>query len=258
MDTLPLTKGYAGKHVQAAIQSKYDISNPGPEVLTAIVPIRSEDVTAGSISPDFRNFVESENTKYVDGLWTVLGLWTSSVGDNLVNGYGLREASAGATLLYQNDAPTSDMTIKLVMTSEKEGQGFALPGSGDDGMRNGNADIFIKYDPRTKNGYSLRLWRTTQSATKCMYQFYQHVNGVGSPISSKQVLSGVLKPNTHMTISAVGSTLRVTAFNDRDAEKLDMEEHVAPNQFGGAGVRWPGSTTLGSGNVFSLIEITYP
>ncbi len=45
------------------------------------------------------------------------------------------------------------------------------------------ADIFIKYDPRTQNGYSLRWWRTTQPATACLFQLYQHINGLGSPIS---------------------------------------------------------------------------
>ena len=105
-------------------------------------------------------------TDYVSGMWTVLGTWTSSVGDNLVNGYGLRIASIGAQLLYQDDKPTGDMRVKVVMTPEKTaGQGFGIAGSPDDnaGPRNQKADIFIKYDPRTRNGYSLRFWRTIQA-----------------------------------------------------------------------------------------------
>jgi len=68
-----------------------------------------------------------------------------------------------------------------------------------------NADIFIKYDPRTQTGYSLRWWRTTQSARKCMFQLYQHTRGVGTPVSPTQELTGVFKPNTYMTLSIIGS-----------------------------------------------------
>ena len=72
------------------------------------------------INPDFRNFVETPDTDYVSGMWTVLGTWTSSVGDNLVNGYGLRVASQGAQLLYQNDKPTGDMRMKVVHDAGKD------------------------------------------------------------------------------------------------------------------------------------------
>ncbi|HEY7087731.1 MAG TPA: hypothetical protein VH518_06545, partial [Tepidisphaeraceae bacterium] len=97
-------------------------------------------------------------------------------------------------------------------------------------------------------------WRTTQSANKCMFQIYRIVDGVGSPIDDKQVLSGVFKPNTTMTLKVVGTTLTVDASNDDDKEVLHLEGTIAPNRFGGAGVFWPG----GSANVYSRLEITYP
>ena len=91
-----------------------------------------------------------------------------------------------------------------------------------------------------------------------MFQLYQHVAGVGSPVSPAQVLTGVFKPNTFVTLSIVGSSFKVTAYNNVDAETLSLQATVVPNAYGGAGVRWSGSTPPGNGNVYSLFRISYP
>ena len=126
--------------------------------------------------------------------------------DGMVNGYGARSGNGPASLLYQEDVDRDDMQIDLVMTPDKTGgQGFSIPGSpSETGPRNLHSDVYIKYDPRTKNGYALRFWRTTQSSSKCMFQLYRIVEGIGSPIDDKQVLSGVFKPNTTMTLKIIG------------------------------------------------------
>jgi hypothetical protein len=47
-----------------------------------------------------------------------------------VNGYGVRAASQGAALLYQQDAKCGDMRIEMAMAPEKtEGMGFGSPGA---------------------------------------------------------------------------------------------------------------------------------
>ncbi len=148
------------------------------------------------------------------------------------------------------------MQVDLVMASEKAGQGFSVPGSpADSGPRNLHADMYIKYDPRTRNGYALRMWRTTQSASKCMFQLYKIENGAGSPLNDRQVLSGVFKTTTHMTLKVTGTNLTVSASNDVDKETLALEGTIAPNRFGGAGVFWPGGS---SSTIYSRIEIFYP
>ena len=161
-----------------------------------------------------------------------------------------------ASLLYQEDVERGDMRIDLVMSPEKTaGQGFSVPGSPDEtGSRNLHSDVYIKYDPRTKNGYALRFWRTTQSATKCLFQLYRIVDGVGSPIDDRQMLTGVFKPNTTMTLKIIGSKFLADVANNVDSETLHLEGTITPNHFGGAGVFWPG----GSANVYSRIEISYP
>jgi len=173
----------------------------------------------------------------------------------LLNGYGIRPTTPGA-LVYQQDADTGDMQVDVLMAPEKtEGTGFSIPGSpADTGDRNLHADVLIKYDPRTQSGYALRFWRTTQSAAKCMFQFYQIDHGAGSPLDDQQVLTGVFKPTTHLTLKVTGNTISATASNDVDQETLSLTGTIAPNRFGGAGVNWP----RGSTNIYSRFEISYP
>ncbi|HLZ52846.1 MAG TPA: hypothetical protein VKS19_00060, partial [Verrucomicrobiae bacterium] len=136
------------------------------------------------------------------------------------------------------------------------GQGFSVPGSpAESGPRNLHADVYIKYDPRTRNGYALRFWRTIRSADKCLFQLYKIENGTGSPLNDRQELSGVFKTTTHLTLKVTGTTLAVSASNDVDQETLALEGTIVPNRFGGAGVFWPGG---GSSTIYSQIEISYP
>jgi hypothetical protein len=288
--TYTLTAGDVGKYLRVGIQPKHNISDPGPEfVATASKPIAAASVTSTTVNPDFRNFVETESPSIENGKWTVIGTWTSVTGDNLVNGYGLRvsglmgaapargfgaaaapaaappDANAPrvpnpyAALIYQRDAATADMEVKVVMSPEKTGgQGFGIAGSPDDIPRVERADIFIKYDPRTKNGYSLRFWRTIQAADKCMFQLYKIENGVGHPLNDRQQLTGVFKPNTTITLSIAGTKFTAKGSNTVDGETLSLEGTVTPNPFGSAGVYWSGSVPVGNSNVYSQLEVSYP
>jgi hypothetical protein len=285
-----LTAGDIGKYLRVSIQPKHNISDPGPEVVaTAPRPITAGEVKLATVDPDFRNFVETENPVIVNGEWTVIGTWTPVAGDNLVNGYGLRvsgllgappargfgggaapppvtsDPSAPrvpnpyAALIYQKDEPTGDMQVKVVMSPEKTaGQGFGIAGSPDDIPRVERSDIYIKYDPRTKNGYSLRFWRTIQAADKCMFQLYKIENGVGHPVNNQQQLTGVFKPNTTITLSIVGTKFTARGSNTVDNETLSLEGTVSPNNYGSAGVYWSGSVPVGNSNVYRELQISYP
>jgi hypothetical protein len=254
LKSLPLTPGYASKYLKVTVQPKCNISDPGPAVqVVSTAPIAAADVRT-TVSLNFRNFVTDTNGTYVSGLWTIIGTWAVVTGDNYMYGYGIRPTGPG-DLLYQQDADCGDMQVDLLMASEKEGQGFSVPGSPvENDAHSLYADMYIKFDPRTRNGYALRIWRTKQSANKCMFQFYQIVNGVGSPLNDKQVLSGVFKTTTHMTLKVTGTTISVTAANDVDKEILSLSGTITPNHFGGAGVYWP----RGSSTIYSQFVITYP
>ena len=249
-----------GKFLKVAVQPKHNVSEPGPAVVAvATKPVAAADVTSTTVAPNFRDFVLLDEFKYVSGRWTLLGTWQSVEGEEFVNGYGVRVASQGAQLLYQNDAKVGDMQVALTMTPEKtEGMAFGSPGGPEDGDRVQKSDIFVKYDPRTKNGYSLRFWRTTESTRKCRYQLYRIVNGVGSPLNDQQAYTGVLKPSAEFVLKVTGTRLIATAKNDVDDETLSLEGTITPNNFGGAGVSWYGTVPRGNSNVYSRFEISYP
>ncbi len=266
LQALPLVTGYVGKYLKATIQPKCPISEAGPAVAAvSAAPVQASDIPSSTVSPNFRNFVPEPNGATVSGLWTVVGTWDILAGDSYLGGYGLHPATTPGAgrggsdnhlLLYQNDADTGAMQLDLLMAPEKtEGTGFSIPGSpADTGLRNLHAEIYIKYDPRTKTGYSLRFWRTIESAGTCMFQFYKIANGVGTPLDSRQVLSGVFKPTTHLILKATETTLSVHASNDVDRDTLDLEGTIPASRVGGAGVNWP----RGSSNIYSRLEISYP
>lgn len=257
LKTLPLMPGFAGKFIRVAVQPKVEISEAGPAVYAiSDAPIAASAIPSAHVSLNSRSLVTDPDESYVSGLWTIAGPWSVAHEPEFADGYGVRSGNGPASLLYQEDSERGDMQIDLVMTPDKTaGQGFSIPGSpSEDGPRNLHSDVYIKYDPRTKNGYALRYWRTTQSASKCMFQLYRIVNGVGSPIDGQQVLSGVLKQNTTMTLKITGNKFVADARNSKDDNTLHLEGTVTPNRFGGGGVFWPG----GSANVYSRIDITYP
>jgi hypothetical protein len=256
LKSLPLLPGFAGKFIKVAVQPKVEISEAAPAVYAvSAMPIPATAIPSANVSLNFRNLVATPNDFYERGLWTILGPWSVASEPELVNGYGALSGNGPASLLYQEDVERSDMQFDIVMTPEKTaGQGFSVPGSpSETGPRNLHSDIYIKYDARTKNGYALRIWRTTQSASKCMFQLYKVVDGIGSPIDDQQELSGVLKPNTTMTLKIRGTKFTVDAMNSEN-DRLHLEATITPNRFGGAGVFWPGGST----NTYSRMDISYP
>jgi Pectinesterase len=257
LKTIPLMRGFAGKFLRAAVQPKVEISEPGEAVYAiSAAPVAASAIPSAKVSMKPRTLVTTPDKSFVSGLWTVIGPWSVINEPELDDGYGVRSGNAPASLLYQEDSQRGDMRIDLVMTPEKrEGQGFSVPGSpSESGPRNLHSDIYIKYDPRTGNGYALRFWRTTQSASKCMFQLYRMVDGVGSPLDDHQVLSGVFKANVTMTMKVTGNRFVVDAANSEKDDSLHLEGTIAPNRFGGGGVFWPG----GSANTYSRIDISYP
>ena len=258
-----LMPGDVGKFLRVSVQPKFAISEAGPAVYaTADTPIAAGDVPSSTVSVNFRNFVETTSDAPWAGRWTIVGTWSVVARDDLSNGYGARAGGGGRdgratgnSLFYFKDGDTGDMQVDLVITPDKtEGTVFAVSGSpSDSGPRNYHGDIYIKYDPRTGSGYSLRYWRTTRSAAACTYQFYKIEKGVGSPLSETQVQSGVFKRNTLLTLKVRGSTISAEAHNTVDDQTLSLQAVIAPNKFSGAGV-----SATGAANIYSQVQISYP
>jgi hypothetical protein len=267
LQTYTLQLGDVGMFLKATVTPQADISNPGTAMsVVATTPITLSNIVSSTVSPNFGNFPVAPEAAYVPGYWTVDGTWTNEaqpVGSTFDNGWGIRVASQGAAIYYVNPGPVGDMEVSVLMSPEKTaGQGFGSPGSGADSTPTAivqNADIYIKYDPSTGNGYSVRWWRTTTSSTETMWQLYQHVGGVGSPVpnSTPAVLTGVFFPNTTINLSIIGTTFTVTASNTQNSNTLFLQGTVASNTYGGAGTRWSGTVPSGNSVAVSYFNISY-
>lgn len=255
-----LAPGDVGKFLKVTVQPKHNRSDPGAAVsLVAAQPIVASDVKSATVSPNFRSFVTDTNPTYVADRWTLLGTWTAEADTDFVNGFGVRVGSQGASMLYNKYGEVGDMQVDVVLTPEKgDGKGFGSPGTGGNGDRDQKCDIYIKYDPLTKNGYSLRFWRAVDEANKCVFQIFRLTNGAGSPVSDRKVVSGTVRPNMHFSLKVAGDKLSATVRNDRDREAVALEETIAPNRFGGTGLYWSGTTHAGNSADVSQFKITYP
>lgn len=254
--SLTLTPGYVGKYIKVKLTPRNQRSKPGASVsVISKAPVPRSSVNLIRVSPNFRNFVVTPNHTFTNYMWTVSKNWEIEHGEGLENGYGIH-STGPASLFYQRDNETGNMQVNLMFRPDKTaGQVFSVPGSpADHGVNNLHADIYIKYNPRTGNGYSLRFWRTTKSAVKCMFQFYKIKNGVGIPLNKKQVLSGVFKRDTHLILKVTGDSITVNANNTKDHNTLHMQAKILPNRYGGAGMSWP----RGSSAICSRFAISWP
>ncbi len=279
-----LMPGDAGKYLRVSVEPKHPVCEAGPAVFAmASSPITPSDIPSSAVAANFRNFVEAI-TGPVPGRFSVLGGWSIVPGDKYADGFGIRGGGAGgargggggvgvgaaggaaggarggpgpgaSALFYFKSGDAGDMQIDLVMTPDKtEGTIFAVPGSPDDtGGRNSHGDVFIKYDPVTKNGYSLRYWRTTDSNVACKYQFYKIENGAGSPLEGAPVQSGFFKQDTILTVKVVGTKISATGHNTVDSQTLNIEGTITPNKFAAAGVSSTGAQTI-----YSVMKVSYP
>jgi hypothetical protein len=255
LQTYTLQLGDVGRYLMASIQPAVSFSDTGTAVtVTATAPIALTDIKTTTVSPNFANFPPTTNANYLSGYWTVLGSWTSQAaptGSTYANGYGIRVAQRGSSLLLQQDAAYGDMLVNVLMSPEKTaGQGFGSSGQ--------KADLFIKYDPRTQNGYSLRWWRIQTQPNTCQFQLYQFANGTATPVSSTFVANGAFKPNTYVTLSIVGSTFTAYLYNTVDSNTVSLTAPVTPNTYGGTGLNWDGTVPSGNSNVISYFQVSYP
>jgi hypothetical protein len=254
LQTLAVSKTLTGRHVMATIEPKHDLSLPGPALRTAAVLAKPDATQSAAI--DLRSLPDSAATDRWEGDWRLMGSWTSQSPFEGETHWGLRVGGQDSSLLYVGQPSAGDMDVTVAFDTDKlEGQGFAIAGSPEDDGRP-RAEILFKYDPATRNGYALRFWRTTRSATACVFQLYKVTDGHGTPIG-EQRLTGVIKPTTTIRIAVRGAQVTVKGANTADGETLDLSGAVEPNAHGGAGFYWTSSRPSGS-VVLRGLSVAYP
>lgn len=253
--TLKISGNLAGRYVMAEVQPKTDLSQPGPAVRT--MPIKAPATAPATAVLDPRAQPDSTAVDRWEGDWSLTGAWSSQAPFEDQTHWGLRAGDKDNTLLYVGRPSAGDMDVTVAFDTDKlEGQGFSIAGSPQDDGRP-RADILFKYDPATRDGYALRFWRSTRSATAVVFQLYRIKDGHGAPISGEDQLTGVIKPTTTIQISVRGDQVTVKGSNTADDDALNLTGTIEPNNHAAAGLYWTASRPSGS-VVLRGLSVAYP
>lgn len=251
-----LNKYDVGYYLRAVITPKYEFSSAGaPITVYTKRPVKAVDVTETSLYTDFKNlYVTNEDNTTTKDRWffdRVSGTavpWGWGIGTNGTDKiWGLQNNSGGTNtrFVFGQTGSYSDMSMVLNYSSSKvEGQGFG---------GNGNfMDLYVKYDPATRVGYGLRVERTaTGGSNATIWTLYKY-DGTNQTPLSEPIRTAAFMPKSTITVSVMGSTLRVQAStksvktplqtqqnlpNSVDISWTDETGALGKSNFGGFGVR---------------------
>jgi hypothetical protein len=167
LKTIKLYKAYVGKYLKVTIETKHIRSEYGQLIeyvlSTPISATGIEDLTQYDV--DLKNFATTNNKTAVEGYWQVNNV-NYGVGNK--NGFldyeglyftGNKNSEFSYINYYTlgNEDKNMDITLK-VAPGKTAGQGF--------GSNNNFIEVRIKYDVVTKEGYALRIIRTSGDSTR--------------------------------------------------------------------------------------------
>jgi hypothetical protein len=238
LKALALTPAMSGLYVMAQVEPAHDLSRPGPaRRAVAATPVQPVPAVAGPASLDLATTPDNAHDDLWDGEWRVTGDWVAEPPMDGEPRWGWRINGGPSSIIYRGKRTGGDLDMTIAFDSDKlEGQTFSIPTSDlNDPVLTG--DIVFKYDPDTKNGYALRLRRTTQSSVATLFQLFRITDGKATPLPVQQ-LTGVVKPTTTIRIVVRGSHVTITGSNTTDGETLSLSAEIEPNRHAGAGVSW--------------------
>ena len=268
----PLSKYDVGYYLRAVVTPKYEFSPASEASYTVWTkrPVSAKDVKAAVLATDFKNlFIAAEDRATTTGRWffDIEGEpyepWSWGVGSNgsdgiwgLMNGYRTRTP---AWFVFGQEGRYGDMAFRTEYSPGKvEGQGFG--GSGC------YLDIFVKYDPATRSGYGVRIERVPATTNGTLWTLYRYAGEEKTPLT-QGLLTAAFMPQSTVTVSTEGNTLRVVASTRSDKTPLQVKENLperidiswtdpsgdlAANPFGGFGYRiWNSGTPTYAYNAMS-------
>lgn len=257
-----LSMGDLNYYIMASVSPKHIRSDAG-KAFTVITPkpISSKDIIAdkNSLSTNFKNTATENQTKIIPGFWTFAPFepdtnstsnekdaWYYGEGvDGAANQVGLLQTGRSATLFYTPIKTNySTMQLNLSLTPFKSaGQGFSVAHM--------YMDVLIKYDAESKNGYALRLIRTTKhhDAIDCIVLEYK--NGIPTEISDA-VTTTAFNGQCVINIEANQNQLTAKVTNTDSKTKKTTQEGVypeailkatiQPTNYGGFGILYNGGS----------------
>ena len=255
--TYTLSKYDVGSYLRAVITPKYEFSPAAASSITVYTnrAITADDVKEQSLYTDFKNlFIAKESHRTTTGRWffdmeNESGEpWGWGIGTNGSDGiWGLMNNTRvlePPRFVFGQSGTYGDMSLTLNYSSGKvEGQGFG--GSGC------YMDIFVKYDPVTRRGYGLRMERVPASSNATLWTLYQYDETTQTALTTG-ILTAAFMPQSTLTLSVTGNTLRVAASTQSVKTPLQTQDNLpsivdlswtdpagmlGKNTFGGFGFR---------------------
>lgn len=227
--SLTLTRYDVGCWLRAVITPKYAFSPDAPASVTVYSQraVRPEDVASAALETDFKNtFIATEPRAATVGRWffdNETGTpdpWVWGTGSNGSDGlWGLcnnMRQPEPPLLVFAQEGDYGDMSFTVDYSASKvEGQGFG--GSGC------YMDVMIKYDAAARSGYGVRIERVPATTNGTQWTLYRY-DGDARTALTGGVLAATFMPQSRLTVSVSGNTLRVNAETDSDKTPLQVKE----------------------------------
>ena len=227
----PLSKYDVGCWLRAVITPKYAFSADAPQTVTVWTrrAIRAKDVRARVLETDFKNvFIATEPRTTARGRWffdNETGTpdpWVWGIGSNGSDGrWGLcnnMRQPEPPLMVFGQEGDYGDMSLTVDYSSSKvEGQGFG--GSGC------YMDVMVKYDPATRSGFGVRIERVPATTNGTLWTLYRFAEGEKA-VLSEGVLAATFMPQSTLTLSIEGNTLRLVASTESEKTPLQVSEQL--------------------------------
>lgn len=248
-----LTDGDVGHFIKAVVEPKHIKSNQGIfKSAVSSSPITSADVKKHYIETNFQNFPVNIQTEPLPGFWMV----------NAYNPPDTYDAEAYPIRYFRKYEPASDKVFEYAAINRDDAKGFGLVGTaqggrilytptgkkhGDmkvtlncdvekttgEGFGSANScyvDLFIKYDTKTLNGYSVRVERTPAQWNGCEISLMKHINGYSYYLPLDIYGSIQTKGETAVKTSAYMSPCTLTVWTQGNKLYAAIKSGKAANQ----------------------------
>lgn len=246
-----LTSADIGKHIKVNIKPKHENSMKGLGLNVVSHIVKASDVNESAIILNPKSAVLDNDYDIEPGYFTVRGnirsgkCFCSAKRDSIIT------ESMGCGIYYMKEKNVSDMSLVVLLEPEcQSGDGFNGPRQ--------YADIYIKYNPQTQNGYALRIENTAATDGKVMFGLYQIKNG-NSTLISEQYVSEAFKPGCEINLQVRDNVLNafITYDDGEDFSDVELRAKIKSNDFGGFGFKYMAEPEKGYRCSIKYMEAIY-
>ena len=246
-----LTAADIGKHIKVNIKPKHSNSEKGQGLNIVSRIVKEADVNEALVILNPYTAVTMDDYDMEPGYFTVRGQVESAKSFGVPARPALVTESMGCGIYYMKESNITDMSLVVLLEPEcTNGNGFCGPHQ--------YADIYIKYDPDTQNGYALRIESTAAEDGKVIFCLYQIKNGNSTPVSD-EFLSDAFKPGCEINIQVRDDIMNAfISYDDgEDFSDVELRAKIRPNDFGGFGFKYMAEPEEGYRCCLKYMEASY-